>query len=806
MRLFRAELRKVTSSKIVCILLIVLLAISFGVTWYTSHPVDNEVISRRVYKQYLEDPEGMTAYREELFKLNELDFEIDPETLNMTFKEVEIPITYDESGRFDDLHILYGVYKRVEYLESGYKDKINKLIRLTEQKIDDMYGFNYEDDSFEIRSQKAILEKYESLLTDVDIGTEYSYGYDVYFKNGSVTVFTCLFVLIAAAYVFLNDSNVGFENILRITKKGRMATFAAKASLLAMITVIGVILFQASAFAATGIANGYSSAHAPIQSLPDFVTVPYQISILEYALIQLGARILAFLALAFFVSLFASLRLPYAACIGGGAVLCGVNVLIFSKEYFGTVPPQKYLNLAALADVNELFEYYRPMSVFGLSVPYDTMIFVLSALITVIFIALGSFLYCKKVKLFSLRVKNLIPKSTREKKESLGRQRHKKTHTLPIFAYELKKNRILLCLVIIALLLFARGAYVTSSIGSMKTYGEAIYYEYIETINPLDAEERGEYMRAERERLSSILNAKKAMDDAYQKGEISSMEYFEYKDSYLDADRHDKVFVNVEEYVKYVDKKNTQLGIDGDVIYTTGYEKLFGLASDVFLYAALLVLCINVFAVEYSFGTSQGGFSQIMRAAKRGRSATFFSKLISFAVIGALVAVIFRLYTYYCVSGKYVLPGLDATLYSIESFSSVSTDMTIGEFFAIDLCMQFFAGAFIAIVISLFSLFFKRVLVIISTGILCIGIPEILAKTVLPELCDFSVLSLTEPISLFTSSAKRELFGSDVSYLVAVCIGFIVVAAMVAAVGYVRFCKTRYPDSDRNKNNGGNRV
>lgn len=132
--------------------------------------------------------------------------------------------------------------------------------------------------------------------------------------------------------------------------------------------------------------------------------------------------------------------------------------------------------------------------------------------------------------------------------------------------------------------------------------------------------------------------------------------------------------------------------------------------------------------------------------------------------------------------------------------------MTIGEFFAIDLCMHFFAGAFIAILISLFSLFFKRGLVIISTGILCIGIPEILAKTVLPELCDFSVLFMSAPLSLFTSSARRDMLGNDVSYLVAVCIGFIVVAAIVATVRYVRFCKTRYPDSDRNKNNGGNRV
>ena len=163
MRLFRAELRKVTSSKIVCVLLIVLLAISFAVTWYTSRPAENEPIVRRVYKQYLEDPEAMTAYREELFKLSDLGFEIDPETLKPIIKEVEVPKTYDESGRFDDLQILHGVYERAEYLESGYKDKISKVIKLTERKIDDMYGFNYTDDSYEIRSQMAVLEKYKEL-------------------------------------------------------------------------------------------------------------------------------------------------------------------------------------------------------------------------------------------------------------------------------------------------------------------------------------------------------------------------------------------------------------------------------------------------------------------------------------------------------------------------------------------------------------------------------------------------------------------------------------------------------------------
>jgi hypothetical protein len=448
------------------------------------------------------------------------------------------------------------------------------------------------------------------------------------------------------------------------------------------------------------------------------------------------------------------------------------------------------------------------MSVFSSPVPYNTMIFVLSALFFAICVGASAFLYCKKFGLFSIRVKNLIPRraNTKEKKEKHVVKKQRRTRTLPLFVYELKKNKILLHVVLIALLLFARGTYVTGNVGSMGTYGEAIYYEYIEEITPLDAEARGKYMSAERERLNSILLVKDEMEDAYTRGDITTAEYYEYHDSVIKAEKMDAVFLKVEEYVDYVDRKNAQLGIDGDVIYTTGYEKLFGLSSDVFLYAALLVLCLNVFAAEYSFGTSRGGFSQIMRASKRGRTDTFFTKIATYAAIGALTSVIFRLYTFYCVAGKYVLPDLDATLYSIESFSSVSSDMTILQFFAIDLCLQALAGALIAVTVTLFSLFFKRVLVIISTGILCIGIPEILAKSVLPELCDFSVLSMTAPISLFTSSAKRDLFGSDVSYLVAVCIGFIIAAALIVAVGYIGFCKTRYPDPERNKNNGGNRA
>ena len=155
MRLVFAELKKIFTSKIICILLFVLLAANFALTLYTSRPQPYEKTVREVYSQYIENPEPFDEYYKELELLM---------MLNFREEYPDLPYTYYGSKDHNDFSILRRVYERTGYLDGGHEDQIKKIISMTERKIDDLYGFNYDDDSYEMKSQKALLAQYELCL------------------------------------------------------------------------------------------------------------------------------------------------------------------------------------------------------------------------------------------------------------------------------------------------------------------------------------------------------------------------------------------------------------------------------------------------------------------------------------------------------------------------------------------------------------------------------------------------------------------------------------------------------------------
>ena len=324
MRLVRAELQKLLSSRLIWVLLAVLLAVNFALTLHTSRPQPFESTVREVYAKYIEDPEAYDAYDQELEKLA---------ALGIRDENLTLPHTFYGSAEYDDRLILRLVSERADYLKEGQSAEIRRVIRITERRIDDLYGFSYTDDSYEIRSQKAVLAEYTHLADTLVLGEEYAHGYDVYLQNNTVSVFLFLFLLTAVTWVFLNDRSVGFDPILRVCGKGRGATYAAKLTVVCLLTVGAVLLFLATTGLATGIMQGYSSLSAPIQALPDFATVPYTVSVGGYLLMHTGLRIAGFLALSLFISVLAGLRLPYVLCFGGGVLFAGAYVFVLTREY-----------------------------------------------------------------------------------------------------------------------------------------------------------------------------------------------------------------------------------------------------------------------------------------------------------------------------------------------------------------------------------------------------------------------------------------------------------------------------------------
>ena len=788
MRLVRAELQKLLSSRLIWVLLAVLLAVNFALTLHTSRPQPFESTVREVYAKYIEDPEAYDAYDQELEKLA---------ALGIRDENLTLPHTFYGSAEYDDRLILRLVSERADYLKEGQSAEIRRVIRITERRIDDLYGFSYTDDSYEVRSQKAVLAEYTHLADTLVLGEEYAHGYDVYLQNNTVSVFLFLFLLTAVTWVFLNDRSVGFDPILRVCGKGRGATYAAKLTVVCLLTVGAVLLFLATTGLATGIMQGYSSLSAPIQALPDFATVPYTVSVGGYLLMHTGLRIAGFLALSLFISVLAGLRLPYVLCFGGGVLFAGANVFVHTREYLGTAPAIQYVNLSAMTEGCGLLGFYRTAPLFGIPVSYPAACLILSVLLCVGFASLCAVFYCRRTRPLSVRGKMLGSKNVLIRLRERFSKQKRRRRPLPLCFYELKKTRIGLSVLIVALLLLAKGVAVDRSVGSMETYREALYYEYITDIQELNPAARAEYMTSERERLDGILEAEQKNEEAFENGSMKPDDYYAYYQTLTEAKTQDSVFREVENYVSYIDRKNAETGYHGSVIYTTGYEALFALPSDALLFATVLVVCVQAFPVEYQKTSSRGSCAELIRSTPNGRRKTFAAKLLTYSVIGLLLSVLFRLVSLAVVGRNYILPDPDATLYSIVSFGDVSSPISIRQYFLIDFAMQMFAGASLSALVCVLSFFCKRILACISVSLLLVAVPELLVQTVLPQGVGFSLLSLTAPQQIFIRSAQEDLWSGEAVWLILVCLLHLVVVAALTAIAARRYNGT-YKRSVRN--------
>ncbi len=780
MRLYKSELRKLCSSRTVCIVFIVLLCINFLLAAYLSKPMPHEDAKRRAFEDYLTDPEKTAQYYKELQMLA---------SLNQREEDPNFPYSYYGSPEYDDFLILRLVYKRAEYLESGYTKQIDSIISMSERKLDDMYSFYYDDGDYEIKEQKAILDRYRSVKDNVQLPLEYAHGYDTYIQNNTVSVFVLLCVLVFASYLFLDERASGFESILRSAKHGRVRTFVAKAFALLSATLFCVVVFSLTAFAAVGIMQGYSDITSPIQVFEDFAKVPFEISILGYMLLQLLVRFAAFALIAAFASSLACLRLPYVASIGGGIALYGVNVLLSARTYMGTTPAVRYLNPAAMIETCALFGFDRYLSCFGIPIPYVVSALLLCALAIIVLFVTGGILFCQNVRVPSLQRRFKIPKILIPNL-SKARKKHGKVHA---FAwYELKKNRFLLLLAAICVLLVIKSAYVDKTVGTMESYDQAIYYEYISLLQPMESGERTAYITNERERIDAILLAAESNRKAFSNDQMTAEEYFAYCEQLTDARARNGVFARVENYVSYIERKNAETGGNAKIIYSIGYERLYSLPSDVFVCAALILLCVGTFAVEYASQSSMGGFSQILRATKHGRKRTFACKMLTSGALGVLISVGFRAVTLWIVSRNYVLHDTDAALYSIQAFSDVTSDITIGQYLLLDLGLHVILGVLISVIVCAISCICRRPLATISVSLLAIGLPEVLVSTVLPQLAAFSVLSLSSPLSITMLSAQKQLPGGDFTCFLGAVMLLVVLSALLTLLAGRKFCKSHY--------------
>ncbi len=758
MKLYLSELKKLCASRLLVGLFVGLLALNALLAATVARPTPAERAAREAYRQYLADPAATDAYFADLSRLAAEQFR--DETLTL-------PHTYTEDA--DDLLVLTLMYERAGYL-AGHERQMARHIRTAESRVADLAYYGYTEISYEIRHQHRIIAHYAALCGVVSPTDTYAYGYDDHLTYPMTVIFAGLFVTVAVTCVYRHDRACGFASILRTTSGGRGGTALAKLGATATVAIMATVLLSLSAFAAIGVTVGYSSPAAAVQTLPLCATVPYALTVGEYLALRLALCTLAMLTYAGLVAAVASLQVSYVGCLGVGALFWVGNYALFSHNYLGTPPAARYLNFVSLAEGNTLTDFYRSVSVLGYPVSHPTVLCAAAILLTIVLFAFATLFFVKDLRGLPVPRRGSRLRRPTRKTATVQRPTHTRRVSLSLVGYELKKLRFGWGVLAALLLLGAKGIYTHSTAGNMERYDEALYYEYIITLQPMDSPVRADFMIAERARIDAVMADYPAKTAAYERGELPHGDYAVFLDTYYAARARDGVLRRVERYVASIEAHDRLTGEQGDILYTTGLEVFLGFSSDLFYYFALLFLSVGVFAVEYRGTSSVGASAPLVRATPRGRGPTFAAKLGICTVAGALLALIFRAVGLFVVAQAYILPSMDAAVSSVPGFGAVLSDMTVGQYLLVDFAAQALAGTLLGALIAALSCLGRRPLPILAAALLLTAVPELLTDALFPRTHGMSLLSLTAPQKLFLQSADLRLLSLAGTWMVLVCL------------------------------------
>ncbi len=780
-KLFGAEVRKILGARVVWVFLAVFIALNSFLAWKaagrTAEAAYPTSTVARFFDGYFENPgEYEARYGEiEAFRAeqNELFFEA-MRTGDPDFEPETLPNRYSDDDRISDALLFSLVHGAIDQSE-GYPARLEKVTDAAKSNLDEFRRMGVSESSFSWKYQTEVIRRYEAMRGTVKIGIEYVRGWGGYFDYRLGDVFVFLLLILAGSVIFPQEKQAGFLPVLRVSKRGRGETAAAKIALMLCLTVLFTLLFVGTSFAVFGMRVGYSSPENALQALPSFTYSPYRITVGQYFTVTVLVKLLTFSVFSMLMLALSNLTRHPVLNYLGGLGLFGVNLLLSKLDASHAAA---HLNLVTAASVNSIFTRYRAANLFGACagyVPVMIVLFVLLILGGAVGAILGHVRGGEAVRIGWLDsiVSAVLTVFTKARggilRLRLGNARRERTYSLSLFRAEVFKtlvsSRMLLLLLI---LLLAKGLYSARLYEAKPSYADAVYKEYMTALEGPLTPEKSAWIAGERTRLNELLAKKDVMQEKYLREEISLPEYREYLSEYSSAEARSDLFRTIEAHEAYLAARNS-----GWFLYDTGWRRLFSGDADLFLYTAVLLLLTGSFAGEFVSRSSAGSFAQILRATKRGREETFRAKLVSSGVIAVVLALLSCVTDFVFLAQNYSLPSPTAPLGSVELFGAYAGGMSLAGYAALFTALRVLGSLMMAMLVCALSELLSRYLPVLGSAVALTLLPALFAVFGWRAAERVSFLSLLAGTPLFLDSARLSLFGS----------GWAMLALWIAAAG-----------------------
>ena len=775
------EIKKLCGVRYLWVFLFILLMLNTAIAWYTADRTvaaqePTQVISD-FFEEYFENPEELDAYYAEMQAFVAEQEELFCEAMrlgNYEFTPETIPNLYSTDENYPDQMLFAKLYNTINAAKE-YPDVLDKVIDRAWANLDAFADMGITEDSFTYRYQLRVIELYELMRDSVEIGVEYTRGWDEYFAYDTVNIFLFCMLIMLGSIIFAQEKQSGFLPIMRTAKNGRAKTAIAKILTMLLLTVIFVLMFTLSTFAVYGLRIGFSSPNNVIQALDTFTLSPYQITIGQYFAITLVTKLLTFAVFSMIITALSVVFYNYILIYFAGLGLFGWNFLLYTLSYIDTNSVLKNLNLVATAAGNPLFVRYRAMNFFGAVVGFVPSMCVIFSLLIATCIAVTVFLYVRGSKGIHIGwIDNAITwcmTKAAEIRHKFTFVKRKKVHKARTYSRSLILAEVFKTLissrfiVIVLLILCVKTWYSYDTNIPSNSYADAVYKDYMTTLEGEMTEEKLAYLAEERVMINETLGKQSIMQQAYVNEEITFEEYREYLSDYNYAYSRSELLSVIEQHAAYLQQKEAETGVKGWFIYDTGWQKMYAEDADLFLYGAILLLLTGSFATEYVSKSSSGGFAQLLRSTQNGRHKTFYAKLISSGMIAVILALLTGTVDVAVITLGYDLPAMNAPLVSMQMFADVTGGITVAQYFAVFFVMRVAGALLMAMLVCALSELLARYIPVLATAVILTLLPALCAYFGLAAAEHVNFLNLLAGTPLFLRSSEMALFGNGYSML-----------------------------------------
>ena len=597
-----------------------------------------------------------------------------------------------------------------EYI-AGYRSDIERVIRLAERNIADLSGGG---DSFVIRYQKKVIEKYTAILGSGQFPERIS-GFDEYVAMSGQISLLLLLAVILGSRVILCEHDSRMKSFLCISKRGGR-TYAKKLWLMLFLSFGLSAVFSTLNLTVCGIKHGFSGLQAPVVSVQSMEFCPYPMSIIGYILtVYVISATLTFLV-ALLSSVVGKLSGSYIFTFLSGGTVC---TCLYLSEF----------------DLGGIFTRYRALNLFGIAVDslpfYAILLLLTGAFLGTLFCLVGN-----RQTSFGERMRRaenlLLEKTDAVRKKVLNRKRPRRVRRHGLYVYELKKIFVSSKLILLVILLLSTKIYFCIENDRQNDPYESEYYRLCTELGGRLTEEKSAYISSGLAECKAILSQSEEMKDQMQNGLITSEKYNEYIQKLYAAEVRQSAFLRLEEQKQHIESLRDE-GKDAEIIYDSGWKTLFGAGPDLYLYALILLLFAGIYTFEY-----KSGMDGLLPSVRKGGVALDRTKFLTAVTVTAALCLIFAITDISFITRQYPLESLSAPALSVIGIP-MPMNIPLSLFAILFELKRMFGFVLLSVIVCFASKLLRKVYLIIPTVAALTLLPHMLIKDI-PWWVDFASL------------------------------------------------------------------